>query len=117
MRVIKFRAWCEDDKVMIYDLNSPQLRHGELKDDMYEFMQFTGTNDKNGKEIYDGDILKIDNDGEDYITHVRYENGTLSVDAINEDYSYTAIGWLQDWCEIEVIGNIQENPELLEVAS
>lgn len=112
-RQIKFRAWHPEDKVMVYDLNSLRLFHGVLCQDDYEVMQFTGVQDKHGKDIFEGDILKIDNDGEIYTTYVRYEQGTLAIDVIGQEYNYTSLGWIDDWCELKVIGNIHENPGMI----
>lgn len=103
MLPIKFRAWCELDKVMVYDLNSPRLHHGELKDEIYEFMQFTGLHDRNGKEIYQGDIFK---------RPYSYDELYLVDDVMNLGFYVYEFGWESN--DIEVIGNIHENQELLE---
>ena len=65
--------------------------------------QYTGLTDKNGKKIFEGDIVKISNDE---IFEVKYEDG-----------GFTAGLFLGDWDygHVEVIGNIYDNPELMEV--
>ena len=76
--------------------------------------QFTGFTDKNGKRIFEGDILYIeDDDGNKYVTKVWYERGGLVIDVKGCDYDYTVIGWLEYYYSMEVIGNIHDNPDLI----
>ena len=97
MREIKFRAWSKEKKVMIEDIHVPKAQ----KDMGHIVMQFTGLKDKNGKEIYEGDIIEDD-------WHLKKEYRFMEVKFpldfihINECKSH-----------MEVIGNIYENPELL----
>ena len=82
--------------------------------------QFTGLCDKNGKEIYEGDILmcigqREDNKGRKYFRKVLFKNGSfcMSVPEYGVDsslYAHLVNGKL-NW---EVIGNIYDNPELME---
>jgi hypothetical protein len=108
MREIKFRAWNSEEKTMLkpFDLSSnPKYWCDNLKD--YPLMQYTGLKDKNGVEIYEGDIIKTDTDN---IVSVEYSNyyGAYLFGGFptNQDEIYKL--------EIEVIGNIYENPELLD---
>lgn len=82
--------------------------------------EFTGLTDKNGTKIFENDIIKVKSEDYDYeyITKVYFSNHTLCVDVEGQDYDFTSIGFADDiWdgecCEIEVIGNIHDNPELL----
>jgi len=77
-------------------------------------MQFTGLLDKQGKEIYEGDIVRYVNE---YLDHpidfnVVFYDGQFCQDK-SADKRYTPDIWY-DWNMVEVIGNIYENPELLE---
>lgn len=90
--------------------------------------QFTGLTDRNGVKIFEGDILRVTDEHKEYITFVRCVDNTLCVDifvdntgVLEFDYDYTAIGfaegfWKNQSCKVEIIGNIHDNPELLEVS-
>ena len=77
--------------------------------------QYTGLKDKNGKMIFEGDIVHIDNYDEGWDSTVEFKGGAFAVDVEGKEYDYTAIGWLE--YEVEIIGNIHDNPELLEAKS
>ena len=78
------------------------------------FMQCTGLKDKNGKLIYEGDILKQPDGIIDYVCWsdgCYIHNGTAIT---NYDTCYQGDAWAKEVNTHEVIGNIYENPELLE---
>ena len=143
MRTIKFRAWDKLDKSMYsireidfladgiinsirtvvplqttdedIDFDFPIRRNNE-----YELMQFTGLKDKNGKEIYEGDIIKKE-------FYTNYSGKAIKHESIGivkfEERKFTScfyilyheIGHFQVTFNesIEVIGNVYETPELL----
>lgn len=71
--------------------------------------QYTGLTDKNGKKIFEGDILKIDGS----IYCVKFHNGTFGVVVKNGGYAGAipkVANYVQDF--VEIIGNIYDNPEL-----
>lgn len=113
MRIIKFRGWSKSKKIMIEDLNGWSKGY----ENEYELMQFTGLLDKQGKEIYEGDIIKI----RDTICTIRYEESTASYHLIfrgGTSYQYEKYRFDKESTSLnvlgffEVIGNIYENPEL-----
>ena len=74
--------------------------------------QYTGLKDKNGKEIYEGDIVKIIFKEKD-IGKVIYEHNGFTIDVMNMNRTYGRVSFVNNF--MEVIGNIHDNPELLEV--
>ena len=106
MREIKFRAWNgETCKMTYYDfLYTSQVKNfSEGTWSLDKLMQYTGLKDNNGKEIYEGDIVKTRAFG-DRTTIVNWNKiawfaGGDFMDAIGQSH--------------EIIGNIWENPELL----
>ena len=122
----KFRAWDTTNKEMFKDTfsitESGQVVVVEQEDVMcppdYVFvdnlviMQSTGLKDKNGKEIFEGDIVKMSKDvysEPTYYEVVRHRGGAYHL----ESKQHGCELWLRH-TDCEVVGNLYENPELLE---
>lgn len=133
MRGILFRGKRKDDGEWVYGWYAPLVCNDRteipsIKDfngtdwrvEPKTIGQFTGRWDEDCNKIFEGDILEIScDDGTAYITEVCAYGGTLCVDVEGEDYDFTAIDfavdiWKNNCCECKVIGNIYDNPELLE---
>jgi len=120
MREIKFRAWDTSKKQMFNVICLDFKEHGYIdeeigwhKDFICHLMQYTGLKDKNGKEIYEGDIVK----------------GWIYDEYDEEKDKYDKVFWHDEYCgfyidyieeyrlyelrDAEIIGNIYENPELI----
>ncbi len=127
MREIKFRAWNKnknkmyqvrginfDNEDLWLKINETQIMGANLFE--VELMQYTGLKDKNGKEIYKGDILQFYNDV-DYIikpgyAKVVFKDGAFCCKHFKYGTEYLANMDMSDM-DITVVGNIYENPELL----
>lgn len=120
----KFRAWTEEGEVMYYDvypfkddtllLSYDKIAFDEVPASDFILMQSTGLFDKNGKEIYEDDIVRITlTDGFRYVVGedgaVKYKLGAFYI--LNGLDEYLISDFHID--DIEVVGNIYENPELL----
>lgn len=85
------------------------------QNDNFILMQFTGLKDKNGKEIYEGDFLKCHRPNEKltFIAKVEYKDARFVIqDLKQEDLYWDFNVWTV--LAIEIIGNIYENPELIQ---
>ena len=141
MREIKFRAWDKSKNTFInynvlcfskegFGYAKPLGYSNMSNPDNLEIIQYTGLKDKNGKEIYEGDIVKIN----DKLYTVTYEIGSFMLVKCSEEtdmyeefkncwndnvYPLSQLYWEND-CEedciyqLEIVGNIYENKDLLE---
>lgn len=123
-RELKFRAWCRDgeweedgEKMKFVMISSDNLcfSSGEplrdllkdIDDDIY-FMQYTGLVDKTGKEVYEGDIIKLG----DVVCCITWDDGAFQMVTNKQQGKSCAV---QDRVKrFEIIGNIYQNPELVE---
>ena len=158
MRSIKFRAWHKKDLVMLNFITSLHFytdgirgwaqcgwnkeknnATGNFQPSDVDLMQYTGLKDKNGKEIYEGDIVCMDDSVAGYPPSITIKNrkylgklvivkwaneyGTFEVESIPrfegdvpgyQNWLHNIFDYKNDINTVEVIGNIYENPELLE---
>lgn len=128
-RVNKYRAWNTEKKIMCYDnedlsasywdgaysseagiineyLNLPEhLR-------CYEYMQYIGVKDKNKKKVYEKDIVLIDGEDDHFV--VEWDNDTARFIMTSETLT---VDFDNYWgYQVEVIGNVYENSDLLKEA-
>lgn len=126
MRKIKFRAWHLHENKM-YDVYNLDILFGrywseERRECLFscdiELMQYTGLKDKNGKEIYEGDIVKYNYNNQVYQDVYAKVEYSIAGFRLNADYISRHLSRhlrIADTDYYEVVGNIYENPELLTV--
>lgn len=125
---VKFNAWNKVENRMHYDiLNPDNWSFSFLNQEIYTWLQWIGLNDKYGTEIQDGDVVQFNGRN----LHVCFGSYIEGWDGECPKDGHSAIGWymcdedekcikslltswmLPDMKQIEVIGNIYENPELI----
>lgn len=114
-RDIQFRAWQFNGGIMLPNVQNhigTDTGFGVLlrDSDEYAVMQYTGITDRNDQKIYEGDILRV-SDLADSLHVLTWQTDHWAIKHIRS-------GWVnhdRHWAESEIIGNIHENPELLEV--
>lgn len=121
----RYRAWLKEDKEMV-DVEEINFFNGEFdfigdaitwmcKSDDCVLMQSTGLRDKNGKEIFEGDVVKMAKNvysEPTYYEVVRHRGGAYRL----ESKQYGCELWLRH-TDCKIAGDIYENPELVEVSS
>ena len=135
MREIKFRAWDKEEQEMLdwdkfFNLDIAQVFESKGSWGVYP-MQYTGLKDKNGVEIYEGDIDQAENGDKSVIVFLLkagtycvmpmdiYLNNDYQNEAFFQEFMYS-FGYdlffdnLTPGKYLKIIGNIYENPELLE---
>jgi uncharacterized phage protein (TIGR01671 family) len=148
MRPIKFKVWHKPEKKMHHYLKAKFGKatnitlEGKFKDvdqittktvpnDELEIMQFTGLLDKNGNEVYEGDIVEVRHIGPKDPIHLGFTDKVYRVQVVWYDFSFSFERRRDDGSvmsrsnglefestyykknEIEIVGNIYETPELL----
>lgn len=111
----KFRAWDNECKIIREYDELKGLTLDALDASNFELEQFTGLKDKNGKEIYEGDIVQYGNE-EDMKFSVTFKQGVFyACNTLGSEFMVdTFLGSLAIGNRLKVIGNAHQNPELVE---
>ena len=123
----EFRAWTEEGKVMYYGvypfrdgallLSYDKIAFDEVPASDFILMQSTGLKDKNGKEIFEGDVVKYEVGRNTVTEEVAYDKNFAGFGVRDADtdiiFTFLQLADVVDLISLEVVGNIYQNPELL----
>ena len=115
---IKFRVYQPDAKEDLQWWSWQEMLSMDMnqffrdKQGKFKLMQYTGLKDKDGVEVYEGDIVHVINEKEDWdhVGFIRYRPafGAWIVDLLEDNFNF-----LHEYKEVKVVGNIYDNPEFL----
>ena len=127
MRKIAFRIWDKEKNEMVYNPIDAKMRFLSMRSpnedevethigystypwERFEFMQYTGLKDRNGKEIYEGDVVctSLLIPGE-----VKWGDDIACFEVVHSLGSRGLFGYIKEGSGVLVIGNVHENPDLL----
>lgn len=113
-REIKFRVWDNVDYMTTFTLEDLQLRKVQFTSECV-VMQFTGLQDKEGKEIYEGDLVKCGKSKDAMLAIIvfRQQAFLLQYLPVEKKKGEQIYDYMEDYKHFEVLGNVFENPELI----
>ena len=123
----KFRAWTEEGKAMYYGvypfkddallLSYDEIAFDEVPASDFILMRSTELKDKNGKEIFEGDVVKYKSGCYTYTEEVAYNKNFAGFGVKDANTDIILTFWVLaenvDLSSLEVVGSIYQNPELL----
>ena len=109
MREIKFRAWNDETMSMVRAKLVENESLNFVDERGFTLSQYTGLKDKSGKEIYEGDVVRNPDDEPQIIDKVVWKHNGWVLQSFKDDWDTSSIT-----SNLIIIGNIYENPELIE---
>lgn len=108
------RSWCVGDLIYSPTIDKPCISNSDvfLNVAKWSVSQYTGLNDKDGKRIFEGDVVRLY--GGTLVCEVRYGSGAFYLVRYSEEERERFYGWLYEVggsVNIEVIGNVYDTPK------